>query len=485
MPASYNRKHGDCWKNGAVGLFAGYLWWYHGGSNCSEECTMSHSDTPANPPALPSVQLPAVADTTSPMLKALTASLGVSRDVLAADDQIEDAWSRLPKLLQKIPAQSRDERMVRMCIAVATGLFDSAINYAWNAAVVALRDKVRKFGLTVVPQVISKDFDEAKLLDLKDAELLDLCLKLNLITEDGFFVLDQCRDIRNNFSAAHPSMGALDEHEFINFLNRCAKHALANERNPKGVDIQAFIKALKSGRFTDTQLEEWRVRLAETFDAQREILFGMLHGIYCDGASGEEGRVNALAICGHFVDTLTPKTRSDFIDRHQEYRAKGDDARYKASLQFFEKLKLLGLLNTSEVHALISSACKKLMSVHNAFDNFYNEPPFAERLCSLTEQHQVPDSARHEFVEAVLTCAVGNGYGTSVAAMPFYSKMIQSFSPAEIKVLLELPDSGTLVGRRVRAHARCKSKYKEIISLVAQESIPTAVRGAYEKWLKE
>jgi hypothetical protein len=142
-------------------------------------------------------------------------ALGVGRNILPSDEQISHAWTNLPRLLARIPPEHRNETLVRMCVAVASGLFDSAVNYAWNAAIMELREKVRRFGLAVVPQVIDKEFDEASLLDLKDAELLDLCLKLNLITEDGYFLLDQCRDIRNNFSAAHPAMGNLDEDEFL------------------------------------------------------------------------------------------------------------------------------------------------------------------------------------------------------------------------------------------------------------------------------
>jgi hypothetical protein len=59
----------------------------------------------------------------------------------------------------------------------------------------------------------------------------------DLISEDGHFMLDQCREIRNNFSSAHPTMGRLDEDEFLSFLNRCAKCALANERNPRHVQF--------------------------------------------------------------------------------------------------------------------------------------------------------------------------------------------------------------------------------------------------------
>ena len=107
------------------------------------------------------------------------------------------------------------------------------------------------------------------MVDLRDADLLRLCLELNLISEDGYFLLDQCRDVRNNFSAAHPSVGALDEDEFINFLNRVGRHALSNEHNPRGVDIHAFIGAVKAARFNAGQRETWRTRIEGTFDAQR------------------------------------------------------------------------------------------------------------------------------------------------------------------------------------------------------------------------
>src|SRR5262245_53458859 len=49
-------------------------------------------------------------------------------------------------------------------------------------------------------------------------------------------------------------MGAIEEDEFLTFLSRCGKHALANERNPRGVDIQAFIAAVKAAQFSQSQL---------------------------------------------------------------------------------------------------------------------------------------------------------------------------------------------------------------------------------------
>jgi hypothetical protein len=427
------------------------------------------------------LNLPAVVNITGPMLTALTEALGVERSILASDEQIEHVWSNLPRLLSRIPREQRSETLVRMCVAVAAGLLDSAINYAWNAGVMELRDKVRRFGLSVVPQVTRRPFDENVLGELRDADLLQLCLELNLISEDGYFLLDQCRDIRNNFSAAHPSMGALDEDEFITFFNRVGRHALANERNPRGVDIQGFIGSVKTARFARAQCEEWCHRLEATFDAQRELLFGTLHGIYCDPASREEARLNALDICRAFVSTMTPRAKSTLIDRHQDYRAKGDEPRHKASQQFFEKLGLIGLLGEAEVHALITSAAKNLLAVHKAFYNFYNEPPFADRLESLTNQHHVPESAQDTFVEAVVTCAVGNVYGVSNAATPAYRSMIRSFSPAEIRIMLELPNRRSVVGNLIHTNTKCRRRFEGLVQLLDSNSIPTPARAAYDK----
>ena len=272
----------------------------------------------ANQLVLSPVQLPTVSTFSAPMLTALTDALGIDRSVLASDIQIQNAWQNLPQLLSNIPPHLRTEGVMRMCVAVATGLFDSAINYAWNAAVVELRDKVRRFGIHIIPQIIDKDFDEKKLLDMQDAELLTLCLKLNLISETGYFMLDQCRDIRNNFSAAHPVIGNIDEYEFISFLNRCSRHALSDEQNTAGVDIKEFMTALNAAGFSPEQMQIWCQRITQTFNAQRDAIFGMLHGIYCDPTKEEHSRVTAITVCNHFAASFSPSSISLFINQHQK-----------------------------------------------------------------------------------------------------------------------------------------------------------------------
>lgn len=436
-------------------------------------------------PKATGVQLPTIQDAAH-RLTELTSSLEVPRDILPSEDEIQDAWSSIPGILDRVPPDLRQEDLVRMCVAVASGLFDSAINYVWNCSVNELRQKVKNFGLNVVRQLVdTKDFDEKKLLEIRDGELLQLCLRINLITEDGHFFLEQCRVVRNNFSAAHPPIGKIDNYEFTVFANRCAKYALNDDINPVGLDISNFIDVLKDARFSDDQTATWLEKIKQTHEAQRELVFSTLHGIYCDPASSESTRLNALSICKAFVDRFSPSTFSDLVDRHQEYRSKDDERRQKASQFYFQELGILELLGEAERHKIISSACDNLMAVHQGLDNFYNEPPFAQRLAELSSQGEVPDSSKEKFVITVATCAVGNPYGISHAAWPYYRQMISNFSRKEVSILLLIPSSHSTVGRLVKQVRRCKDQFKSIVGLLDASSVPAKAKSTYEQWREE
>jgi len=429
------------------------------------------------------ITLPAIIDNSMPALTQLTAALGVPRTILASDDEIRRTWEQLPRLINQIPPEVRSELHARMCIAVATGLFDASINYAWNSAILALREKVRNFGVHIVPQITGDPFNEQKLLDLSDSLLIQLCLSLNLISEEAFFFLGQCRDVRNSFSAAHPPMGTIDDAEFIVFLTRCIKYALSDTSNPKGVDAQALIQSIKSGLHNPEQTQEWLERINATHEAQQDLIILMLHGIYCDTTSPQDTRNNALAICTGFASKLSTTTQSNLINRHSDYTAAGKTEQAQLSQQLFARLGLLGLLSEQERHVLVSRASKKLLEVHQEWNNFYNEPPFAERLREIQFQSVIPNTARPEFVTAVVTCAVGNEYGISRAAYPTYVKIIRDFSPSEISIMLDLSSSNTILGSRCKTSSSCMNRFRQLVKLIDSKAVPVSYTAKYKSLL--
>jgi len=427
--------------------------------------------------------LPTITNSTDDLLTQITDALGVPRTVLPSKNQIDHAWVNLPRLLTMIPPELRDERMIRLCVAISAGLFDSAINYAWNSTIVELRKKVVRFGLPIVAQLTSKSIDEKKLSELMDHELLKLCLELNLITEDGYFKLDQCRDIRNNFSAAHPAVGALDEDEVVNFISRCAREALSTINVPAGVNFKDLVSAIRAGDFSADQTSFWSQSIRGTHSAQRELIATALHGMYCDDTLGQTGRNNCALLFPAAIEIDGVPTK--VIDHHQEYVGKGDAPKAAASREFFTRFGLLDLLSEAERHAIISTACDRLLAAHQGMNNFYNEPPFAERLQELVSTASIPESVRSKYVHTVVACAVGNPYGVSWAALGSYETMIRNFTPKAMEVMLELPGSHTIVGTRINSYKNCRSRFAELVGLLQETSIPTKLKTSYDSWIAE
>ncbi|MEN6593944.1 MAG: hypothetical protein ABFC31_03210 [Clostridiaceae bacterium] len=420
--------------------------------------------------------LPEIMDSTLPSIGNILNSFGLPREVIASNAEIESAWRELPREISRIPFELRDGLIARMCVATSVGLFDGAINYMWNAVILNLKARVRSFGLGYVAQLLNKKFEDDDLNDLMDSELLDLCHKLDLLSEDGFFFLDQCRDIRNNFSSAHPSIAQIDDRELINFISRCCKHGISADYTLQGIQIADFIDTVKSSRLSEDAIEAWTEKLQNTFPAQRSLLMPMLHGIYCDPASKEHARINALSICQKAKKLFDSKIESALIDQHSRYVSKGDEERTKASRLFFQHMELLNLLTDSERHSIVRNACSSLIRVHQSFDNFYNEPPFARNLYEIISVAQVPDSAKDEYVYAVATCYVGNPYGVSHAAVGYYQSMIENFSPKEIEVMLKLPFGKSIVASRIANYTNCKQRYFQALELIDEDSFsPTQI----------
>ena len=149
-------------------------------------------------------------------------------------------------------------------------------------------------------------------------------------------------------------------------------------------------------------------------------------------------------------------------------------------VQFFEKLGLLSLLNESERHSVISRAVDRLWIAHQGLNNFYNEPPFAERLYQISKQGAIPETIQEAYVIAIVGCYIGNGYGYSWAAESYYEDMIRSFSPLEIVFMIHIPKSKSIVSSRISSGGLCKSRFIKALTLLDPKSVPNSAEAEYK-----
>lgn len=433
------------------------------------------------------VKLPEIVNNNDFIENILT-SLNVPREILATTDDIYDVWYRLPSLLSKMPHEFINPLVARMCVAVRVGLFDSAINYIWNATIINLRQKIIDFGVNEASELLNlqKALTATNILDITDAQLLQYCLSLNLITETGYFFLDQCRNIRNNYSSAHPvSEGEmLDNFGLQSYINNCIRYSFTNNADLRGVDLKSLTSSLKTISFGEEQLSFWYEAIKNTNETQKNVIFLRLYSLYCDSDSSESTRLNCLALFNKCKEFVTDCAMSNILLQHQQYVTQGKNDKLVASRMFYNKTESLKYLTESERDIIFLTAIKSLENVHNQYNNFYNEPLFASYLSSLSKQSGISDTVKRDFVTVVVDCSTGNGFGVSNAADIYYTDMIKNFSPAEIKIMIEMYESNAHFRFKLQNNSSCMTKYKELLKMISQVSVPKSLLNRYEELVK-
>jgi hypothetical protein len=425
--------------------------------------------------------LPSIINGSEDIINGLIKLVEVPRELLPPKEKIENVLLQLPVLLSNIREDLRDERLAKMCIAIGVGLFDSAVNYVWNQTIIEIRKRIITFGLDVVKQLKSKEYTDEDIDNMQDSHLLDIAHELNLIDNEGYYFLNQCRDIRNNFSAAHPSIGEIDNYELVSYINRCIKYSLGRNIVTIGVDIKSLLSTMDTTEYDEDQIKFWHGKISTTHQAQKDVILTMLFGIYCDPSKKTITRSNALTLSIFCKKEITNKTLGDIINQYEEYLGKGDENRRKAAEYYVIHMGLMDSLRENTRHSIIFKLCKQMMAVHSNLNNFYNEPPFAEYLLVVSSQSEIPDTVKYEFVTTVMSCAVGNEYGVSNGATGYYNQIIKNFSPKEVEIMLKIPDEETYLAYKVTKYPKCIYQYKQKILLLNQQVIVPSLMPLYQK----
>jgi hypothetical protein len=62
--------------------------------------------------------------------------------------------------------------------------------------------------------------------------------------------------------------------------------------------------------------------------------------------------------------------------------------------------------------------------------------------------------------------------------------MVRNFSPREIHHLLRLPAGKTIMAHRISTNAGCRDRFKDLVRLVEEDSVPTQDQKPYQRWTK-
>lgn len=411
----------------------------------------------------------------------VVASLGMPRDILPPDEDISMALTLLPRELNLVPERLRNKFIAKAVVASSVGLFDGAIIYVWNCVITELRSRVSSFGMEMIAQISGSSKPDNFLDKIQDVDLIDLCYQLNIIDKQGHFYLQQCREIRNHASIAHPSDIDIDDRELINFISRCCKYGLSEITISTGIDIKS-LNTILSTEDNSEALDHFVSILNTTFRSQQTLIYQILYSNYIDSSKTSTVRANALRIAKSASNVLSdnPEIIVELLEKHQSNLLSGSRDKRINSMSFLEAIGQLNSLSDVEKIPTFRKAINHLRSAHYGMNNFHNEPPFAERLQELSEKiNPIPEPIIEKYVEVNLECYIGNSYGVSWAAVGFCEKMLKNLTPKGIECML-----GKLNSTSQTLNSDQKSRIQGLLEFYSSSPIVTSTQKIQVEALK-
>jgi hypothetical protein len=395
--------------------------------------------------------------------------------------------ANLPTVTEEIsPAQRSGSLYISKFIAACgVGLFDAALNYLWNETVTNIRSKVARFDLEYFFDSVVTDpkrratlKSEDDLKKIEEWELIRGCLLTGIITEIGFKHLDYIRDMRNYASAAHPNHNSLSGLQLVSWLETCNREVLSKEPEGPVVEIRRLLVSLREESLTKDDIPPIASSLASLADDLALSLLRTVFGMYTDQKTSPNTRANISFISPALWVSCSDDARHEIGLKLAVFSANGEIARKKLANDFLQRVEGLSYLPSDTLAVEVKAALDGLWSAHNGYNNFHNEPTFAKFLRAyVPETGLVPPSVEILYTKTLVMCKIGNGYGVSRQAEPFYDQLIDALSDRHFKILLNLIGTDREFQSRLQ-FSSCGANLRNLADKLSTRTTNTLIRRA-------
>lgn len=421
-----------------------------------------------------STEITSIIQTSNNMYLSVLDAIGLPTDsVLSSVDERKVAIMNLPHAIARLdlPLLGEAHYLSKFFVAVATGLFDAALNYLWDETIKQLRIRIINGDLKYFYDVVISD-DKRKsystpedLLKLDDFDLIKGALQIDLISQIGYKHLDFIRFMRNWASAAHPNQSELTGLNLISWLEICIKEVIATPPSSIQVRINQLLANIKSEIIDKEQADTISVFFTELSNEKADALAKGFFGIYIDQNTTQQARTNINYLAPELWKVVSEEIKSDFGIRYATFVANGDNQARNEAKQFLEIVGGLSYLPDSVKTPQIKSAIDNLIMAHNNLNNFYNEPSFARQLRSIIGTHgSVPAQLNYSYVKTIVSVFLTNGNGVAWSAEPIYIELIRNFDPKQSFIALtSFTDEGI---KSKLQFILCREKFEEMLDYI-------------------
>lgn len=378
--------------------------------------------------------------------------------------------------------KSRSVYISKFVAAVASGLFDAALNYLWDETITELRQRVTKYDLSYFydnavtnPEKRRRLNSVDDLINVDDSELINGARAIELISELGYKHLDYIRYMRNWASAAHPNQSQITGIQLVSWLETCIKEVIALPESFVATQIKQLLANIKTNSIDDTGAREIAIFFEHLTQEQANKLVSGFFGIYTRLDTTSQTRQNIHRLLPPLWIRVDESTRQEFGLKHARFVANNDDEEGKLAWQFLELVSGLQYISKDIRAAKIETAIEDLLRVHRNVNNFYNEPPFARELQRLVGQlGKVPPRINKKYVLGLVEVFLTNRHGIARNAEPLYCSLIDLFDSTQALIaILSFTDEN--IASKLQ-FTLCQEKYRELVEKMKIKVSAVAVK---------
>jgi hypothetical protein len=403
-----------------------------------------------------------------------------TESVLVSLNERITVFKNLTDVLSKINNEQKPRSIYisKYIAAVASGLFDAALNYLWDETISELRKRVFQYDISYFydnavnsPEKRKNLIAEDDLVKINDNELIEGSRKIGLISEIGYKHLDNIRYMRNWVSAAHPNQNEITGLQLISWLETCIREVISLPLSNGTIEIQKFLKNIKKNNISELEARQIAAFFIELTQEQINNFSSGLFGIYTRSDTTPQTKTNVNRLLPYLWDKVDESARQQFGIKYGRFVANNDQTEARLALEFLEIVSGKSYIPETLLAAEIDTAIDNLINAHRGWNNFSNEPPFAKALENyIGERGEIPLQIRQKYVLAIVEVFLTNGNGISTGAEKIYISLIVKFNTTQA-VMAVLSVNNVNIASKLQ-HNLCKQKYHELLKIL-KNIIPT------------
>ncbi|MEV0539263.1 hypothetical protein [Nocardia salmonicida] len=398
-----------------------------------------------------------------------------TEDIIVNVREREKLLRNTPDALEALdgPQRARASYVAKMILAASVGLFDAALNYLWNETINELRARVASFDVAYFFDLAETDPARRSTLrtpedlaKIDDSKLMEAANRIKLISDVGYKQLDHIRYMRNNASAAHPNQVTLTGLKLAEWLETCIREVITLPRDNVVAEIGRLLHNVRTQRLAEAELTAAAAFFDNLPPDQADNLAAGLFGIFNPPDATPDTQDNVRNLWPELWPYVGEDQRNECGIKLARFRANGDADRAQRARDLLDLVDGTAYLPESDREAELAQALDDLTNAHEGWNNFYQEPPVAQRLLNLVGTHgQVPARFSPTYVRQLVYVFLTNGNGTAWNADPIYKELIGKFDPNQAGIALRVFADSKIASRL--QHDLSRTKWAELLDLIA------------------